>query len=145
MAVESPALRIDAEASQKGGLKEKLTAWALNHLPLIFAILLNVKPNLVFKTFSLVTRFRDAQEVMLDGRELTRPRRSDIDRPKYQYLYYGYGMHTCFGRHINDVQIASIVKALLVKDNLQRAAGDAGKLTLDARSSPTHLNVTMTP
>ncbi len=83
---------------------------------------------------------------MWDGREIKKPKRFDINRPHYQYMHYGYGMHTCFGQYINDVQIAIIVKSLLVKDNLQRAAGDAGKLQWnETKAFPTRLRVTFSP
>lgn len=88
--------------------------------------------------------FASTLSAMWDGRELTRPKRFDVTRPDYQYMHYGYGMHTCFGLYINHVQIATILKALLIKDNLQRAPGDAGKLQWDGQF-PSHLNVTFTP
>jgi len=57
-------------------------------------------------------------------------------------MHYGYGMHTCFGKYINDVQIAMILKSLLVKSNLKRATGDAGQIKEDHRSFPTSMMVT---
>ncbi|MBC3806517.1 cytochrome P450 [Undibacterium seohonense] len=68
------------------------------------------------------------QSAMLDGRELDDPKSFRLDRPDYQYMHFGYGMHTCFGQYINMVQIPMIVKALLRCKNLRRAAGDAGKV-----------------
>ena len=38
-----------------------------------------------------------------------------IDRPDYDYMHFGYGLHTCFGRYINMVQIPRIVQALLAR------------------------------
>ena len=68
------------------------------------------------------------QSAMLDGRELDDPKSFRLDRPDYQYMHFGYGMHTCFGQYINMVQIPMIVKALLRCKNLRRASGDAGKV-----------------
>lgn len=68
------------------------------------------------------------QSAMLDGRELDDPKSFRLDRPDYQYMHFGYGMHTCFGQYINMVQIPMIVKALLRCKNLRRAAGEDGKV-----------------
>ncbi|MFZ6816708.1 cytochrome P450 [Undibacterium sp. Ji22W] len=68
------------------------------------------------------------QSAMLDGRELDDPKSFRLDRPDYQYMHFGYGMHTCFGQYINMVQIPMIVKALLRLKNLRRAPGEAGKV-----------------
>ena len=46
----------------------------------------------------------------------------------YSYLHWGYGLHTCFGQYINQVQIPGILKPLLKRKGLRRAAGDAGQL-----------------
>lgn len=68
------------------------------------------------------------QSAMLDGRELDDPKSFRLDRPDYQYMHFGYGMHTCFGQYINMVQIPMIVKSLLRCKNLRRAAGEEGKV-----------------
>lgn len=81
---------------------------------------------------------------MWDRREIKGPKKFDINRPDYQYMHYGYGLHTCFGQYINSVQIALIVKSLLVKKNLKRVPGEAGNLELDGEF-PSHLHVTFSP
>lgn len=43
---------------------ESLKAWAAKNTAFIFAILRFVKPNLVFKQFALITRFKDVQEAL---------------------------------------------------------------------------------
>jgi cytochrome P450/glutathione S-transferase len=48
-----------------------------------------------------------------------------------EYLHFGYGMHTCFGRAINGVQIPELVAALLRLPNLRRAAGSKGQVLYD--------------
>ena len=46
-------------------------------------------------------------------------------------LHFGYGLHRCFGRKINDVQIAGLVAALLKVPGLRQAAGRAGSIRWD--------------
>jgi cytochrome P450 len=75
--------------------------------------------------------FAALQSAMMDDRELDHPGTFRLDRPPYQNLLFGYGLHTCFGRHINAVQIPLIVKALLVRQDLRRADGAAGTLRRD--------------
>lgn len=48
-----------------------------------------------------------------------------------EYLHFGYGMHTCFGKAINGVQIPELVAALLQLPNLRRAPGSAGQVLYD--------------
>ncbi len=68
---------------------------------------------------------------MFDERDLDEPDEFRIDRPEYHYLHYGHGMHTCFGQYINDEQIPRILKPLLKRSNLRRAAGSEGELAMD--------------
>lgn len=63
------------------------------------------------------------QSAMLDRRKIESPNRFRLDRPNYAYMHFGYGMHTCFGEHINLVQIPIIVSALLRLPGLRRAEG----------------------
>jgi len=71
------------------------------------------------------------RSAMFDGRRVADPRRFRIDRPDYNYMHFGYGMHECFGLYINQVMIPAICKPLLAQRNLRRVAGDAGKLEMD--------------
>jgi cytochrome P450 len=48
-----------------------------------------------------------------------------------EYLHFGYGMHACFGKAINGVQIPELVAALLRLPNLRRAPGSAGQVLYD--------------
>ncbi|HEU5047127.1 MAG TPA: cytochrome P450 [Rickettsiales bacterium] len=68
------------------------------------------------------------QSAMLDGRQVKSPCRFRLDRPDYQYMHFGYGMHTCFGQYINMAQIPLIVKAILKLPNLRRKGGEEGKI-----------------
>lgn len=68
------------------------------------------------------------QSAMLDGRELESPRRFRLNRPSYSYMHFGYGMHMCFGKHINLAQIPIIVSALLKLRGLRRIDGTEGTM-----------------
>jgi cytochrome P450 len=53
-----------------------------------------------------------------------------VDR-EVEYLHFGYGMHSCFGRAINGVQIPELVATLLRLPNLRRAPGRDGRVIMD--------------
>jgi cytochrome P450 len=69
------------------------------------------------------------QSAMFDERFVESPNEIRTGRPAYLYMHFGYGLHTCFGQYINRVQIPGILKPLLKRKNLRRAAGAAGQLT----------------
>ncbi len=48
-----------------------------------------------------------------------------------EYLHFGYGMHTCFGKAINGVEIPELLAALLRLPNLRRAPGREGQILYD--------------
>jgi cytochrome P450 len=62
------------------------------------------------------------QSAMMDGRKIKNPRKFELDRPAYNYMHFGFGLHTCFGQYINLTQIPGIVKAVLKQPNLRRVA-----------------------
>lgn len=62
------------------------------------------------------------QSAMMDWFEIKRPSTFRLDRPAYQYMHFGYGLHTCFGQYINLVQIPAIVKAVLKQKVLRRTS-----------------------
>jgi cytochrome P450 len=68
------------------------------------------------------------QSAMFDSKRIDDPETFRVDRPGYAYLHWSYGLHTCFGRYINAVQLPAIVKALLLR-GIRRAPGAAGQLT----------------
>jgi cytochrome P450 len=68
------------------------------------------------------------QSAMFDGDKVDAPNEFRADRPPYIYMHFGYGLHSCFGRYINQAQIPGILKPLLASKSLRRASGDAGKL-----------------
>jgi cytochrome P450 len=67
---------------------------------------------------------------MFDPAVFVNPDKFDATR-EVEYLHFGYGLHTCFGRAINGVQIPELLAALLRLPNLRRASGDAGRIAYD--------------
>ncbi|MET0792589.1 MAG: cytochrome P450 [Polyangiaceae bacterium] len=65
---------------------------------------------------------------MFDPLRIEAPEEFRLDRSDRDYFHFGYGLHQCFGYHINQVQIPQIVKPLLLRSNLRRAPGSAGVL-----------------
>ncbi len=51
-----------------------------------------------------------------------------LDRPGSDYMLWGYGMHTCFGAHINRVVPPIMLRPILARQNLRRAPGADGAL-----------------
>jgi cytochrome P450 len=68
------------------------------------------------------------QSAMFDEKTIDSPNDFRPGRPAYNYMHYGYALHTCFGQYINQAQIPGILKPLLKRKNLRRADGDSGKL-----------------
>lgn len=65
---------------------------------------------------------------MMDPRRVADPRRFVAARPASDYIHFGYGLHECFGRHINHATLHRMLKPLLARDGLRRAPGSAGHL-----------------
>lgn len=72
--------------------------------------------------------FAATQSAMLDGAVVDNPESFRPGRPAHHYLHFGAGMHQCFGRFANALQIPLLAQALLCRPNLTRAPGDAGRL-----------------
>ncbi|HEU4414039.1 MAG TPA: cytochrome P450 [Candidatus Angelobacter sp.] len=68
------------------------------------------------------------QSAMFDGRVIDSPGDFLTGRPDYGYMHFGYGLHRCFGQYVNRVQIPGILKPLLQRRQLRRAAGNSGQL-----------------
>ena len=66
---------------------------------------------------------------MMDPRRVPSPERFNPDRRAHEYIHFGYGLHECFGRHINRATLHKMLKPLLKRPNLRRAAGSEGYLT----------------
>jgi cytochrome P450 len=89
------------------------------------------KGTLRAKTVKAGTKVLAAlQSATLDGNIIDSPNDFRIGRPDYDYMHFGYGLHTCFGRYINMVQIPRIVQAILARPNLRRAVGDDGTMQM---------------
>ena len=65
---------------------------------------------------------------MLDSRRIADPYTFNPDRLPHEYIHFGYGLHQCFGIHINRVVLPLMLKPLLKRSNLRRASGGAGRL-----------------
>jgi cytochrome P450 len=66
---------------------------------------------------------------MMDERRVPAPGRFDPDRRRHEYIHFGYGLHECFGRHINGATLHMMLKPLLKRSNLRRAPDPEGRLT----------------
>ena len=75
--------------------------------------------------------FASTQSAMLDGDVVHHPHEFRVDRPASTYLHYGAGMHSCYGRYLNAVLIPLIVKAAVMIEGVERAAGREGQLLID--------------
>jgi cytochrome P450 len=80
------------------------------------------------------------QSAMLDGDALDDPTEFRTDRPPESYLHFGAGLHECFGRVANAMQIPIIAASLLRQSGLRRAPGSEGELQRNAEY-PTRLLV----
>jgi len=65
---------------------------------------------------------------MMDKRRVTDPTIFDPRRPAHEYIHFGYGLHQCFGLHMNMALLPLMLKALLKRPNLRRAPGAKGHL-----------------
>lgn len=78
---------------------------------------------------------------MFDPLRIQAPESFRTDRPWDEYMLWGYGMHACFGAYINRAVIPAILKPLLSKPGLRRAAGDAGQIDSGGTPFPQHLTI----
>jgi cytochrome P450 len=65
---------------------------------------------------------------MFDNRVFPDPETFRHDRLPAADLNFGHGMHSCFGRYVNQIQIPELVAALLRCDGLRRASGREGRM-----------------
>jgi cytochrome P450 len=68
---------------------------------------------------------------MFDEAKVANPDVFVPGRPDDNYLDFGYGQHTCFGRHFAGVVIPETIKTLLRMVNLRRAPGSDGQIAYD--------------
>jgi cytochrome P450 len=72
--------------------------------------------------------FAATESAMLDGAVVEDADEFRVPRPAHDYLHFGAGMHECFGRFANAMQIPAIAKAVLGLPGIARAPGEEGKL-----------------
>ncbi len=53
------------------------------------------------------------QSAMFDPRSVDHPKKFDPSRSFDKYLYFGFGLHTCYGNYINLIVIPEMIMALL--------------------------------
>jgi cytochrome P450 len=78
---------------------------------------------------------------MFDPLEIRDPNAFRIDRPWETYLLWGYGLHACFGAYLNRATLPTILKPLLLRPGLRRAAGPAGRIDQQGTPFPVHLHL----
>jgi cytochrome P450 len=66
---------------------------------------------------------------MMDDRRVPDPTTFNPRRLGHEYIHFGYGLHQCFGRHINHATLHLMLKPLLKRYGLRRADGEAGRLS----------------
>ena len=61
------------------------------------------------------------QSAMFDDSKIDSPHEFRVNRPAWNYMHWGYSLHTCFGQYINQVQIPAILRPLVAMAGLKRA------------------------
>jgi len=67
---------------------------------------------------------------MHDKSEFVEPGKFSWERNN-EYLHFGYGLHVCFGRYINAVQIPEIAGSLMRLKNIRKSSVNSGKVLYD--------------
>jgi cytochrome P450 len=65
---------------------------------------------------------------MMDSRRVPDPGSFNPTRLPHEYIHFGHGLHQCFGLYINKATLHLMLKPLLKRQNLRRAAGREGHL-----------------
>lgn len=77
------------------------------------------------------TVFAMTGSAMFDRRKNARPHLFDPNRPPETYLYFGLGLHTCFGNYVNFISLPEMLNALLKLPHIAPANGKAGKIQFE--------------
>ncbi len=85
------------------------------------------------------TLFVGINSAMFDKAYYQAPEVIDTNR-QVEYFHFSHGLHACFGRYINMVQIPELMAGLLRLDNLRAAPGEAGQIVPDG-PFPNEFNV----
>jgi len=64
---------------------------------------------------------------MFDPDRFPNPKQFDPTRDLKSYLHFGYGLHECFGRHINAIVIPELCAAVLKLKDVRRGPGRTGR------------------
>ncbi|MCC5634854.1 cytochrome P450 [Nostoc sp. CHAB 5844] len=65
---------------------------------------------------------------MFDGAVVVNPDDFSVERPKYNYMHFGYGHHTCLGEHVSGVVIPEVIKQILLRPSVKLIPGEEGKI-----------------
>jgi len=65
---------------------------------------------------------------MMDERRIPDPQSFNPRRLAHEYIHFGYGLHQCFGIHMNKALLHLMLKPLLKRPGLRRAPGSDGHL-----------------
>ncbi len=83
------------------------------------------------KTYTIPAKkkiFAVTAAAMLDPEFFPNPKQFDPKRESI-YMNYGFALHECYGKYINQVTITELVAAVLKLPNLRRASGAVGRST----------------
>lgn len=69
--------------------------------------------------------------VMFDPEQFESPRRFFSTRPVDDYVHFGFGPRTCFGKYVADTVILEVVRAVVALPGLARVRGCAGHVAYD--------------
>lgn len=75
---------------------------------------------------------------MFDPLKIEEPEVFRAGRPWGDYILWGYGLHGCFGAYVNRAVLPAILKPLVMKPGLRRAAGEAGQIDTGGTQFPQH-------
>lgn len=75
-----------------------------------------------------LTVFAATASAMMDEDAVEAPQAFRAERPRTEYLHFGYGRHACAGQAISGATIPAIARVLLEGGDLRRAAGRNGRL-----------------
>lgn len=65
---------------------------------------------------------------MMDSEMIDCPKEFRINRPDWNYVMFGQGMHECLGKKIGKILVAEAVRPVLALKNIRRVKGKAGGL-----------------
>jgi len=89
--------------------------------------------------------FASNLSAMFDPLAVPAATRFRIDRPWDVYMLWGYGLHACFGAHLNRATLPALLKPLLARRKLRRAAGERGRIDTQGTPFPVHLHLEFEP